>query len=496
MLASVLFGLFTVNFTITILTVSIPRIARELDSSQSTLTWVVIGPLLAFGVIGPAVGKLGDLYGQRRIYLLGLAGAAVMAAASAVAWNAPSLISFRLLGAVEGAATGPASFALITSVFPRGQRVKALGYWSMVAAGGPVLGVVAGGPIVAAVGWRAIFAAQVPLTMVALGVAFLVLPETARKSDRGFDVGGAVLLALSATPLLYALNQGPTAGWAAPAVVAGFVVSPLALAGFVLVERRVAQPLLPLHYFGRPNFTFPILVQTLMNAAYMGSFVLTPLLLSNLLGYDEARTGLISAARPLAFSISGVAAGYLAVRVGERVSAMAGAVVLVVAMVWMSTIGVGTSALVIAGGLALAGVALGLASPAMASSVTNAVDEADVGVAGAAQQMMIQIGLVVGIQLMQTVQLTRLDAVGEQASYAQAYLVGSVLAGGALVAAGFVRPTDRSADVRSHDRHVAQAEAVTATRAWGVPDLAVPNVARSTPYAAGDLAARERVVSR
>jgi len=469
-LATVLFGLFTVNFTITILTVSIPRIARDLHSDQATLTWVVIGPILAFGVIGPAVGKLGDLWGQRRIYLLGLGGAAVMAAASAVAWNAQSLIAFRLLGAIEGAATGPASFALISLVFPREQRVKALGYWSMVAAGGPVLGVVIGGPVVSAVGWRAIFAAQVPLTLLGLVVAFWVLPETARKRDRSFDWRGAVLLALAATPLLYALNQGPRIGWTHPAVVGGFVMAPLAMLAFVGVERRARQPLLPLRYFGRRNFTFPILVQALMNAAYMGSFVLTPLLLENLLGFSEAKTGLVSVARPLAFSLTGPVAGYLAVRIGERVSGVAGAAVLVAAMVWMSTIGASTGVLVIAGGLALAGVALGVSSPAMASSVTNAVDEADLGVAGAAQQMMIQVGLVLGIQVMQTVQQARLAAVGLQASYSEAYLVGAGLAVAAVVAAGFVRTTPRTARGTTVAPAVALAEAEVPAREWGAPE--------------------------
>ena len=98
-LVTLLLGLFTVNVTITILAVSIPRISDDLGASQSTLTWVVSGPILVFGIIGPAVGKLGDLWGQRRIFLLGLAGALVSAGASALAWSAGSLIAFRILAA-------------------------------------------------------------------------------------------------------------------------------------------------------------------------------------------------------------------------------------------------------------------------------------------------------------------------------------------------------------------------------------------------------------
>ena len=117
-LTIVLGGLFAVNVTITILAVSIHRIADELNTSEPTMTWVVTGPMLAFGVIGPLVGKMGDRLGHRRMFVWGLAGAIVMAGASAFAWNAASLIGFRTLGAIEGAATGPASFAIVSRIFP------------------------------------------------------------------------------------------------------------------------------------------------------------------------------------------------------------------------------------------------------------------------------------------------------------------------------------------------------------------------------------------
>ncbi|MCU1354202.1 MAG: Major Facilitator Superfamily transporter [Acidimicrobiales bacterium] len=442
-LAVVLYGLFSVNVTFTILAISIPRIAQELHTSEPTMTWVVTGPVLAFGVIGPLVGKLGDRVGQRRVYLWGLFGAACMAALSAVAWNAPSLIAFRTLGAIEGAATGPASFAIISRIFPREQRVKALGFWSMIGAGAPVIGVVVGGPLVEAFGWRALYVGQVPLTLVGLFFAWRVLPETPKNRTGSFDVAGAGLVALAVTPLLFALSESARLGWSSPVVVASLVISPVALAAFVQVERRAAHPLLPLSYFGRRNFTFPILTQTFLNAAYMGSFILTPLLLQNVLHYSESHTGLVSIARPLAFSIAGPLAGFLAVRIGERSSSVMGAVAVVVALVWMSTLGFGSSDLVIMGALALAGVGMGTAMPSLASSITNAVDERDLGIAGAAQQMMTQVGIVFGIQVMQTVQQARRRHAGLTGSYHQAYLAGAAIAAVGLVTASFVRRIER-----------------------------------------------------
>jgi EmrB/QacA subfamily drug resistance transporter len=443
-LSVALFGLFSVGFTITILSVSIPRIADELGSDASTVTWVVTGPLLAFAVAGPAMGKLGDLYGHRRVYALSMACVCVFAGLTAVAWSAGSLIAFRTLGAATGAAVGPASIAIINRMFPRERRVQAMGYWSMVGAGGPVIGVVAGGPIVETFGWRWIFIAQVPLTFTGLVLAFLVLPETERRLSTRFDYAGAGILAVGATALLFAINRGPILGWSHPAIVAGFLLAPLAIAAFVVVERRVAHPLLPLAYVRRRNFSFAIATQCFTNFAYMGGFVITPLFLESVFGYPETKVGSLMIARPLVFAISGPVAGYVAVRVGERASAVAGSIFVVLSMIGLSTVAPGSSDLVIVAALALSGLGLGCSSPALTASMANAVDEQDLGVAGAFQQMMTQLGVVLGIQLMQTVTVVRQDAVGEVEAFGDAYLLAAVVAAVGVVCALFVQSTRRA----------------------------------------------------
>jgi len=442
-LAVALFGLFSVGFTITILSVSIPRIAGELGSDTSTVTWVVTGPLLAFAVVGPAMGKLGDLYGHRRVYGVSMLCVSVFAA---LAWSAGALIAFRTLGAATGAAVGPASIAMINRLFPPERRVQAMGYWSMVGAGGPVIGVVAGGPIVETFGWRWIFVAQVPLTLAGLLLAMLVLPETARRERASFDYMGAIVLALGATSLLFAINRGPLWGWSSPAIVIGFVLAPVAVAAFAVIERRVASPLLPLAYLRQRNFTFAIATQCFTNFAYMGGFVITPVFLESVFGYPETRVGGLMIARPLAFAIAGPLAGYVAVRIGERTSAVVGSAFVVASMVALSSVAPGSSDLVILGALALSGIGLGCSSPALSASIANAVDERDLGVAGAFQQMMTQLGVVVGIQVMQTVSVVRVAAAGEVGAYGEAYLVGGFVALLGLVTSTFVRSSDRRAE--------------------------------------------------
>jgi EmrB/QacA subfamily drug resistance transporter len=438
-----LFGLFTVTFTITVLAVSIPTMATDLGSTESLLTWAITGPLLAFAVFGPSAGKLADIVGARRVYLWGLVGAAFFAGCTALAWSGAALVAFRILGATAGAATGPASMALINKAFPRERRVQAMGYWSLVMAGGPVLGVIVGGPVVEAFSWRVIFIAQVPLTLIGVLVAYLILPETPRRLDTRFDVAGSVLLASAVGAFLVALNQGPDQGWTSPIVLAGIVAAPMLLVCFVAVERRTPAPLLPLAYLRRRNFSFPIVTQFFTNFAYMGGFIITPFLLHDLYGYGEARTGLLMIPRPLTFAVAGPVAGYLAVRLGERTMGVFGAAVLVGSMGVFALTSPERSDLVVVAALALSGVGLGSSSPAMAASIANSVDERDLGIAGAAQQMMAQVGVVAGIQIMLTVQEAR-ESAGALASYHLAYLVGAIAAGLAVVTSLFVRSTPRA----------------------------------------------------
>ena len=317
-----------------------------------------------------------------------------------------------------------------------------MGYWTMVGAGGPVVGVVAGGPIVETFGWRWIFVAQAPLAVAGLLMALVVLPETTRRKAE-FDVAGAVVLAVGATSLLVAINRGPSWGWSSPAIVAGFALAPIAVVAFLVIERRVPSPLLPLAYLRRRNFTFAIATQCCTNFAYMGGFVITPLFLGSVFDYPETRVGGLMIARPLAFAIAGPLAGYAAVRVGERTSAVTGAVFVVASMVALSSVAPGSSDLVIIGALALSGIGLGCSSPSLAASIANAVDERDLGVAGAFQQMMTQLGVVLGIQLMQTVAVVREDAVGEVAAYGEAYLLAAAGGHGGR-RAGLVRAVDQT----------------------------------------------------
>jgi len=461
---TVLAGLLSVNITFTVFVVALPQVARELHTSVTTLTWTSTGPLLAFGVAAPVLGKLGDLRGYRRLYLWGLSGAAVSVVLTASAPTAGVLIAARLFDGVQGAATGAASMALVLQAFSHQDRVKAMGWWALVGAGGPVLGVTIGAPIIQYLGWRALFWGELPLMAIAAVLAIIVLPSHDRPEESApllgpptgravlgrtpspwseLDWRGSWMLAVSVSAGLLALNEAPSWGFTAPATLGIFALSLAAGALFVMHERRAPNPLIPLRYFRMRNFVFPLGSRAFTNFSYMGGFFLFPILMERVYGYSETRAGLVSTARPLMFSLVAPVAGYAAVKVGERVSAVVGALVVTVSMVVFTQLGAQPSLVVIVTALALSGIGIGISTPSTAASASNEVAPEELGVMSAAQQLITQIGVVAGIQVMVTVQASGNGGVGSLSSFHRAYAVGAVVAALAAACGFLMRDTPR-----------------------------------------------------
>ena len=437
---SVLLGLLATNITFTIFNVALVNIAKGLHTTSTTLTWAITGPLLVVGVSAPMLGRLGDVRGHRRLYLAGMIGSLVCAAITAISWNAGVLIAARLFSGVGGAALTASSWALLFRVYGPSERTQVLGWWSLVGAGGPVIGVAIGGPVVQAFGWRWIFVAQVPLILAALVVNARVLPETERSLGEKLDVRGALLLAAAVGAVLLCINQS-SGGWFKPVVLAAAGVAVVAAPLFVMVERRASDPVLPLEWLKRREITLPCLAAFAINFSYMGGFFLTPLFLEQGLGYSVGAAGFFQIARPLAFAVAAPIAGYVAVRTGERATAATGGAVLLASMLVFAGLGVGSPGALIVIGLAASGLANGVASPSISAMVAGAVDTTRLGSASAVMQVASQVGVVAGIQVMETVQVARQRTSGIVSSYHTAYLAGAAVALMAVVIAVLIRPT-------------------------------------------------------
>jgi len=462
---SLLAGLFALNFTFTVFIVALPTVATQFHTNITVLTWTMLGPLLAYGLAAPILGKTGDIFGHRRLYLFGLVGAMVAAILTALSHNVGMLLFARTLDGAQGAATGTASGALISMVFGAEERVKAMGWWSLIGAGGPVIGVSVGSPIIAAFGWRALFWFQLVLIVVAFVVVMLLLPRKrgfddeeatkkaeARRQFKKMDWIGSWSLSFAIGTMMLGLSIGPSLGWSSAGTVACFVVSVGMTALFVHRIRHAQNPLIPAKYFARRNFVMPMVLRATANFAYFGAFFLFPLLMEQGFGYSIPRVGALAIARPIVFALSSPIAGYVTIRIGERVSAVAGAVFLTSSLACFATLDPSSGAWFVAIALGLSGLGMGVAMPSTSSVMANEVLSSEFGVMSAAQMLATQIGEVAGIQVLETVQQSFVHRHGLTGAkpgpalldtFRLPFIIGACVASIGVVAAFFIRSVPR-----------------------------------------------------
>jgi MFS family permease len=399
-LITALFGTAAGSYPVTVLSASLPRIARDLGTTDDTITWVIAAPMLAFAVVTPIIGKIGDLHGHRRTYLVSFTLGTVLALATSLAWGITSLIVLRTLAQAAKAASGPSAMAMILSVFPQRDRTRALGIWAAVVALSPAVGVVTGGPLIEWLGWRVLFVVQGATVGLALLAALFVAPETPRRSGIRLDIPGSITLGVGVSGLLLAVNRGISWGWTNPIVLAAAALAPIGLGLFVAVEQRSDAPLLPPALLRRRAFTRPMTAQAVLQSGYMGAMVMAPFLLERRWGFRPTIIGLVMLPRPLSFAFCARLGGHHDPKHGARRVAVTGMLVFSVAMVLA---GIGAQQrwlLMFLSGAMLAGAGSGYIRPTVANSVTAAAGDADIGIAGGSMNMLQQIGAAVGITVL------------------------------------------------------------------------------------------------
>jgi MFS family permease len=428
-LLTVLAGVFGTGYSMTILAVSLGDIATSLGTSTATLTWAVTGPLLGFVVAMPIAGKTGDLRGHRRLFLVGTAASGLFTLGSIFAWNAISLIVVRTMAGASVGALMPSSMALLLSALSLEDRPRAIGLWAGVGAGAPVVGLVLGGPMVDTLGWRSIFAVQAPIIAAVLVLAWRVVPETPRREHVSIDVRGAVLLGFTTVSALFALDRGGRWGFDHPVVIVGFALAPITLMVFLRHEGRVPEPVVPLVYFRVRTFWAPVASSLFANMAYMGSFIIGPALARSVLGFSVSGAAFLMIIRPGTSSAASAIVGRFINRVGERRCSTLGLVLLAGGLL---ATGIGaheasTGWVVL--GLGFTGTGGGIAFPPMAALVARSVAEHDLGAAGAANQMLAQVGVTIGIQMVTVI----MGDVRSPGRFTVAYTVLTAITGVAFV---------------------------------------------------------------
>jgi MFS family permease len=431
-----LLGVAAGSFSNSLLVAALPQVARDLGTTTSVVSWVNIAPTIAFAVSMPIFGKLGDLYGHRRVFLCGWTVATLLAFLTAFAPDAYWLIALRTAAQLAGTSTTPTTFGILASVFEPDERPRAFGKALSVHALSPLVAITVGGAAIDAVGWRSLFVAQALVAAVAVLVAVPVLPETPTHRDIRFDVRGAALLCIGMVSLLLAINRSPEWGLGHGFVRTAFVVAVAGLVAFVMAERRVRAPLVPLTWLGRREVAAPLVTNFCAHAAFLGLVMVTPFLLREVFGYSDAKTVWLTGLRTGSFAVGAFTVGRVTARLGpRRVQNLMNTFVMLSGLLTFVAAHEHSLTVLIVSFL-VGGYGLGAGRPSVIAAVNNAVSNADSGTANGLYSMAQMLGSSIGQTVLVAIVGT---ATMSAAAYGHAGLAAGAIGAVTVLAGTFIR---------------------------------------------------------
>jgi EmrB/QacA subfamily drug resistance transporter len=447
-------GMLMIILDSTIVNVALPSIQSDLGFSQSALAWVVNAYLIAFGGLLLLAGRLGDLIGRRRIFLLGLSVFTVASMVCGLAQSQAMLIGARFIQGIGGAMTSAVILGMIVTMFqePR-EQAKAIGVYSFIASAGASVGLLLGGVLTQAINWHWIFFVNVPIGLITgLFALRLVRDDEGLGLGSGADVLGAILVTGAVMLGVYTILEAGGQGWTSLHTL-GFGAGSLALlAGFVARESRTENPLVPLGIFRSRTVSGANAIQALMVAGMFGIFFMGVLYLQRVLGFDAIETGL--AFLPVSVLIGVLSlgvSGRLTARFGARATLLAGLTLIVAGLAYFARVPTNGDYVVdVLPVMLLLGTGAGLSFPALMTLAMSGVTPSESGLASGLVNTSLQVGGAVGLAVLATLATSRSDTLlgaGEPtpaaltSGYHLAFIVGAGLVAVALlVAATVLRP--------------------------------------------------------
>jgi EmrB/QacA subfamily drug resistance transporter len=382
----------------TIVNVALPSIERDLGGGLTGQQWVANAYLLSLGSLILIGGSLGDIYGERRIFVIGVGAFGVFSVACALAPTIEVLIAARALQGAAGALLTPSALAIIVAAFPTGERAAAIGMWTAWGGIATIAGPLLGGVIVDHASWRWVFAINVPPVAATIALVLAAVPRTARVAGRKVDVTGALLCMLGLGGFVFALIEQPGHGWSSPLIWIPLTAGIATFAGFVVYERRTAEPMLKLELFSRRNFSVGNAETLSMYAGIAILFFFLVIYLQQVAGYSAVRSGLTTVPVTLVMFALSRRFGALADRHGPRLFMGCGPLVAAGGILLLLRVDMHPSYLT---DLlpALLVFALGLTatvSPLTATVLADA-DESDAGIASAINNAVARVAGLVGV---------------------------------------------------------------------------------------------------
>jgi EmrB/QacA subfamily drug resistance transporter len=436
----------------TVVNVALPTIGRDLGAGVAALQWTLNGYVLTLAALVLVCGSLSDIYGRRRLFIL---GTVVFVAASALCAAAPTiglLIAARFVQGIGGALLTPGSLAIIEAVFHPDDRTKAIGVWAGLGAVAGAIGPTVGGYLTDAVSWRAVFLINIPLGVFVVAAAVRHVPET-RDPTRagGLDLRGAALATLAIAAVCFALIEA--SGGLTPAVIAASAVGLAAAAGFVAVERRAANPMLPLELFRSRQFASANLLALVTYAALGGVIFLFVAFLQVTLGYTALQAGAATLPITLLLLTLSTPSGALAQRIGPRIPLTAGAVLAGAGLLLMAQLHPGDRFLsAVLPSLIVFGVGLGTLIAPITATVLASVDSRHSGIASAVNNALSRLGQMIAVAALPLAAGLSGSAFEHPAAMAAGFPIAMTVAAGACFAAALLAWTTISNDILSRSR--------------------------------------------
>ncbi|MFJ9378327.1 MFS transporter [Streptomyces sp. NPDC101455] len=407
-LTAVCLGTFMLLLDVTIVVVALPDMTRSLHASLSDLQWVVDGYALALAALLLGVGAAADILGRRRVHVVGVVLFAVASLLCGLADGPGALVAARAVQGVGAAAMLATTLPLLGSVYQGRQRSVALGVWGAVSGGAAAVGPVLGGVLTEGPGWRWIFFVNLPVSVVAVWLTLRVVPESKGPSGMRIDWLGTVAFAGVAGGVTYAVVRAGEDGWGAPVTLGSFAVAALALVCFVLVELRVAHPLLDLALLRKPAFVGVMAGALAFNGVAFGGMPYLSIWLQTLLGMSPVRGGLTLLPLTGAAVVVSVLAGKLLHGVPARLTIGGGLLLIGTGCFCQGVLGAGSDWTTLVPGLVLVGVGTGLVAPGIAGAALAAVPAERAGMAGGAVNTVRQLGYALGVAVSGTVLTSRM----------------------------------------------------------------------------------------
>jgi EmrB/QacA subfamily drug resistance transporter len=437
---------------VTIVGVALPSIRTDLDFTESSLAWVVNAYLITFGGFLLLGGRLGDLFGHQRLFLLGIGLFTAASLACGLATTQWMLITSRAVQGLGAAVVSAVALSLVMMLFTdTAERAKAMGIFGFVASGGGSVGVLLGGVITDLFSWHWIFLVNVPIGIAVIALSLRLIPAAGGLAGTKLDIGGAVTVTAALMIAVYAIVNGNAEGWTSATTLGRLAAAAVLFVIFLVIELRVSAPLMPLWMFKLRNLSVSSIVGILWAGAMFAWFFLSALYLQLVLGYSPLEVGLAFLPGNLimmALSI-GVSA-QLVIRYGVRIPLGIGLGIASLGLLWFARAPVdGTFLVDVLPGMVLLGFGAGIAFNPVLMAAMSDVQPAEAGLASGIVNTAFMMGGALGLAVLASVAASRTDALtadGESqldalvGGYSAAFVIGAIFAAaGAVIGAAFLR---------------------------------------------------------